>query len=276
MQTEIVSRDIAGLNVLTAAPANPSPSNPPILLVHGAWHGAWCWQKNFIPYFVKNGFEVYAVDLRGHGNSRAIKSMRWNRISDYVDDVEAVARELDAPPVIIGHSMGGLVCQHLIVRTDRLAGVGLLATVPSYGVWTATANIVLSRPIDFLKVNLTLSLWPLVSDPIKAKHMFLDADASGADVREFSTRLTDESWLGFLDMLILDLPRKHNREVPMLIVGGEKDTLFSPDSQKHTARFHDCESKIVPNAPHDLMLSKHWQVAAGHFHNWLEKLDESG
>ncbi|MEX0345277.1 MAG: alpha/beta hydrolase [Rhizobiaceae bacterium] len=273
MQTETVNREMAGLNVLTATPGSANPGNPPILLVHGAWHGAWCWAETFVPYFAEKGFEVYAIDLRGHGKSPAVKSMRWNRIRDYVDDVEAIAGKLSVPPVVIGHSMGGLVCQHLVCRTDRMAGVGLLATVPSYGVWRATTNIALSRPIDFLKVNLTLSLWPLVSNPVKAKHMFLDADASDEDIRELATNLADESWLGFLDMLIFDLPRKHNREVPMLVVGGEKDTLFSPDSQHHTARFHDCESIIVPNAPHDLMLSKHWQVAAGHFHNWLENLN---
>ena len=267
---DIVSKTVAGLHVLTAKPAAPDPGKPPVLLVHGAWHGAWCWRETFLPFLAEQGYHVYALDLRGHGKSPARKAMRWNRIGDYVDDALTVANSLESPPVVIGHSMGGLVCQHLLRRTDRLAAVGLLATVPSYGVWRATANIALRRPIDFARVNLQLSLYPLVSDPQQAGHMFLDAGTGVEETQAFAAKLSDESWLGFLDMLLFDLPRKGGANVPILVVGGEKDTLFSPDSQHHTARFHDCDCRIVADAPHDLMLSKHWQVAAGHFCNWLD------
>ncbi len=267
---EIASTTLAGLHVLSANPKRTGSGKPPVLLVHGAWHGAWCWQETFLPLFADKGYQTLALDLRGHGRSPAKKSMRWNRIADYVEDVLAVADTLEAPPVVIGHSMGGLVCQHLMRRTDRLAGVGLLATVPSYGVWRATANIALRRPLDFARVNLLLSLWPLVADPQKAGHMFLDAGSSDEETRKFAAKLTDESWLGFLDMLLFDLPRKSATKPPMLVVGGENDTLFSPTSQHHTARFHDCDCHIVPDAPHDLMLSKHWQVAAGYFRDWLD------
>lgn len=256
------------LNVIRAG--SGAEGKPPILLVHGAWHGAWCWEDNFLPFFAGHGFDVSALDLRGHGQSPARKAMRWNRIRDYVDDVLSMVETFDRPPVVIGHSMGGLVCQHLMHRTDRLGGIGLLATVPSSGVWKTTANIALLRPIDFAKVNLFLSLYPLVAEPAKAKHMFLDAGANESETKAFAARLTDESWLGFIDMLLLDLPKKGGADVPMLIVGGEKDTLFPPASQHHTARFYGCDCHIVPDAPHDLMLSKHWQVAAGHFMNWVE------
>lgn len=270
--TTINSSSVAGLNVLTARGQASDRPRPPLLFVHGAWHGAWCWQENFLPYFADRGYDAHALDLRGHGKSPATKQMRWNRIRDYVDDVMAVCKTLKQPPVVIGHSMGGLVCQHLMHRTDQLAGIGLLATVPSYGVWRATANIALRRPLDFAKVNLMLSLWPLVSDPQKAKHMFLDIDADNAETLAFAAKLTDEAWLGFLDMLVFDLPRRSTVKIPIIIVGGQNDTLFAPTSQHHTARFYSCDCKIVADAPHDLMLSKHWQLAAGHLLAWLESI----
>lgn len=262
---------IAGLSVACGTPRKPNPDRPPVLLVHGAWHGAWCWEDHFLPFFAGEGFATYAVDLRGHGQSPAKKSMRFNRIRDYVDDVLSVVESFENPPVVIGHSMGGLVCQHLLQRTSHLAAVGLLATVPIYGVWKATVDIATRRPLDFAKTNLMLSLWPLVQDPQKAKHMFLDEDTGDTETLDFHAKLADESWLGFIDMLLLDLPKKENRALPMLVVGGEKDTIFPPDAQRHTAKFYACDCHIVPDAPHDLMLSKHWQVAAGHFAGWLEQ-----
>ena len=80
----------------------------PILFVHGAWHGAWCWQPHFMPYFADQGYAVYAVSLRGHGNSDGRSSVRWHRIKDYVEDLGNAVARMPRRPVLVGHSMGGL------------------------------------------------------------------------------------------------------------------------------------------------------------------------
>jgi len=36
----------------------------PVLFVHGAWHGAWCWTEYFLPYFAQNGYHSYALSLK--------------------------------------------------------------------------------------------------------------------------------------------------------------------------------------------------------------------
>ena len=263
---------MSNLNVITRAPAGDGTGKPPVVLVHGAWHGAWCWEPHVIPFLTDHGYAVHAPDLRGHGQSPARTAMRWNRIRGYVDDVISVIETLDAPPVVIGHSMGGLVCQHLAHRGVALAGIGLLSTVPSFGVWKTAATIAARRPLDFLTANLTLSLYPLVKDPAKARHMFLDEDTPDPETAAFAARLTDESYLGFLDMLAFDLPRRKPDALPMLIVGGGRDTIFPPDTQRHTARFHGCDCRIVEDAPHDGMLSRHWQAEAELFLAWMEGL----
>ena len=83
----------------------------PILFVHGAWHGAWCWKKYFMPYFAENGYSSYALSFRGHGESERPKHFKRMRITDYVKDVEQVVSTLPEKPILIGHSMGGLVVQ---------------------------------------------------------------------------------------------------------------------------------------------------------------------
>ena len=42
---------------------------PPLLFVHGGWHGAWCWDQGFLERVAIQGFEVHAMSLRGHGES---------------------------------------------------------------------------------------------------------------------------------------------------------------------------------------------------------------
>jgi pimeloyl-ACP methyl ester carboxylesterase len=275
IQAAAGERAMSDLNIIRRDPAGKS-GKPPVLFVHGAWHGAWCWEDNFLPFFAENGHRACAVDLRGHGASPAAKAMLLNRIRDYVDDVASVVKTFDRPPVVIGHSMGGLVCQHLAHRGLGLAGIGLLSTVPSYGVWKTTASIALRRPVDFLKANLTLSLYPLVADPADARHMFIEDDTPDAETRAFAARLTDESYLAFLDMLLFALPPRRPVSVPMLVIGGADDTIFSVASQRHTARFYGCDCHIVDGVPHDGMLSRRWKQVAGIFLDWIDEAVTKG
>jgi pimeloyl-ACP methyl ester carboxylesterase len=73
----------------------------PVLFVHGAWHGAWCWDEYFLDFFADKGHRALAVSLRGHGKSPAPKSMRFCSIADFVADVATVADGLPERPVII-------------------------------------------------------------------------------------------------------------------------------------------------------------------------------
>lgn len=246
------------------------PTRPPVLLVHGAWHGAWCWQDNFLDYFAANGFETCAIDLRGHGKSPPQKAMRWNRISDYVDDVLSLVETYKRPPIVIGHSMGGFICQHLMARTEHLSGIGLLASAPHFGVWGATWRTAKSSPLSFLKANMRMSLYPLVSDPNEAIAMFLDEDVDPSMGQGFAGKLGDESYLSFLDMLFLNLPKRPQTPVPVCVIGGENDKLFSPDSQKAIAKYYGAECHIINEASHNVMMSKHWEKAAEIYLSWAK------
>jgi pimeloyl-ACP methyl ester carboxylesterase len=66
----------------------------PLLFIHGALHGAWCWDGRFLDYFAQHDYAAYAVNLRGQGNSEGLEKLRWTRIADYVEDVANAARQL--------------------------------------------------------------------------------------------------------------------------------------------------------------------------------------
>ena len=164
MKLEIISRKPKGVS-----------RTVPILFVHGAWHGAWCWEKNFLPYFAENGYTSYALSLRGHGDSEVPTHFRWMRIADYVADVAQVVGQLPEEPVMVGHSMGGLVVQKYLEEYTAPAAV-LLASVPVKGVFRTTLRIALRHPLAFMKANLTWSLYPLIGKPKLTREAFFSMD----------------------------------------------------------------------------------------------------
>lgn len=98
------------LELLHEAPTHPLDA-PPLLFLHGAYVGAWCWQEHFLPWFAAQGYDAWALSLRGHGGSRTDRPRDTLSIDDYVDDVLRAQERLPAEPILIGHSMGGFVAQ---------------------------------------------------------------------------------------------------------------------------------------------------------------------
>ena len=104
------------LETLSALPKSKQPKSTLLLFVFSAYSAAWCWQKHFLICFAEAGFASYAVSLSGHGKSRGRKILDQLSNNDCVRDVEEAAAELRAPPVLIGHSMGGFVVKKVLVR----------------------------------------------------------------------------------------------------------------------------------------------------------------
>src|SRR5260370_13704666 len=76
------------------------------VLVHGAWHGAWCWGA-VINQLERLGDRAYAVDLPGHGMNGADRSKVT--LESYVDSVAEFIESRDLKNVVLaGHSLGGL------------------------------------------------------------------------------------------------------------------------------------------------------------------------
>jgi len=258
------------LEVISKYPSGTAYSTP-ILFVHGAWHAAWCWDVHFLDFFTQHGFEVHAVSLRGHGKSEGRKKLRWTRISDYVKDVEKVVQQLASPPVIIGHSMGGLVVQKYLENAAHSPGAVLLASSPVAGALATTLRIAMRHPIAFAKVNLTLSLFPLVATPNLAREDFFSEEMAEEQILAYSKLLQDESYLGFLDMLLFNLPKPKKVKTPMLVLGAARDTIFYPDEIEKTAKAYNTKAEIFAEMAHDMMLELQWQVVAERIITWLRE-----
>lgn len=257
------------LEIISKYPSDPTHSTP-LLFVHGAWHAAWCWDVHFLDYFAQHGFAAHAVSLRGHGNSEGRDNLRWTRIADYVEDVAKAAQRLPSPPVVIGHSMGGLVVQKYLEDYPAPAAV-LLASVPPAGVLATVLRIAGRHPVALMKVNLTFSLFPLVATPCLAREAFFSESLADEQVLSYSKRLQDESYLGFLDMLAFNLPKPRRVKTPLLVLGAALDTIFNPREVEATARAYNTKAEIFADVAHDVMLESRWQAVAERILVWLKE-----
>src|SRR5450432_3814471 len=99
-----------------------------IVMVHGAFCGGWVFER-FRGPFEAAGFEVVAPDLRGHGEGEAPSAVVGASMTDYAADIATLCNDFAEPPVLLGHSMGGLVAQ-LAARKARIKALVLLAPSP--------------------------------------------------------------------------------------------------------------------------------------------------
>jgi pimeloyl-ACP methyl ester carboxylesterase len=75
------------------------------VLIHGAWHGAWCWDK-VVSLLKKEGHIVVAPDLPGHGENKT--PIPEVTLQAYADRVCDVVNDQSEPVILVGHSMGGV------------------------------------------------------------------------------------------------------------------------------------------------------------------------
>ncbi|HAA29061.1 MAG TPA: hypothetical protein DCE56_16915 [Cyanobacteria bacterium UBA8553] len=76
------------------------------VLIHGAWHGGWCWNK-VVPLLEQAGHKVVASDLPGHGDDKTSPSEIL--LHSYVEHVCQLLKAQSEPVYLVGHSMGGIV-----------------------------------------------------------------------------------------------------------------------------------------------------------------------
>lgn len=216
---------------------------PPMLFVHGLGHGAWCWEP-WMDLAAEAGWPCYAVDLRGHGGSGGDEQLlRRTTIRHYVHDVMQTITELPAPPVLVGHSMGGLVVQHVLERYPARAGV-LIAPIPAHGGLGVMGKLAASRPDQLLSA---LALRPIRLSPDQLFHA-LDRPTA----HRYAGRQTPDSPLVQLQLTLPRRPRPSKASV--LVLGAGEDALIPPVDVQRTAAHYGSRARLFRGLGHDLML----------------------
>jgi len=240
----------------------------PILFIHGLMHGAWCWQKFYMPYFQKAGYDVYAIDLSNHYENQKEKSLKFTTLGDYVNDVKEAIEHIGEECILIGHSMGGMIVQKFLVE-NTCHKVVLIAPNPPKGVISTVLKLALKHPLRFLIANIKMSLIPILGDKETAKWLFFGYTMDKEVFEESFAKLQDDSFFAFLG-IVFPFLKKAQQKIETLVIGAKDDNAISESAIVETADFHLGEYKFFDNMAHDMMLEKEWQKPADYIIEWLK------
>jgi pimeloyl-ACP methyl ester carboxylesterase len=247
--------------LIEVLPVDPDPAKPPLLFVHGAWHGAWCWQEHWMAAAAAQGWRTYAVSLRGHGGSDGPARFELATLRHYQHDVLQAITQLPSPPVLIGHSMGGGVVQGVLERyRSAPAGVLVASIPPRHGLGLASS---------LLRHDPRMLAQALSGRDVTPRPSTLYGPAmDGVVAQQHLDHLGDEAWLATLQ---LGLPRRvPDVRAPLLVLGAECDRLVSPHAVIRTARTYGTRARIFRGMGHLMMLEPDWKAVLDVMLGWLE------
>lgn len=242
----------------------------PILFIHGANMSGWCWNEHFMPFFAEKGHKTYAVDLRGHGKSDGVASLSSNSIADYVNDIQRTIDQIGEKPILIGHSIGGLIIQKYIEKNTVPACI-LMATVPVDGLIPSIMDLAFN-PTFYMQMNLSELLGTWFSPVDITRKSIFAGHVNNDIVIRYCSEMQQSSPKALVDTLWLGLPTyKNPSKLPMLALSADEDTFFRPEHIQKTAKSYVADYINMKETSHIMMLDSHWQQSAEEINAWLEK-----
>ncbi len=258
------------LEIIEASPPGGGTGRP-LLFVHGAFAGAWCWSEHFLPYFAEQGFRACAVSLSGHGASPGRERLDSLSIADYVRDLERAVSMVGGDPVLVGHSMGGFVVQKYLERAVA-PGVVLMASVPPQGLLSASMTLAFSNPGLFADINSMMHRGR--ASLASLQHALFASPVAADKLQAYYRLMQPESQRAMWDMTFFNLPQlQRERCPPMLVLGAERDILVPPSEVEQAARSYGTQAEIFPGMGHVMMLEAGWQKVADRIIEWMRTLE---
>ncbi len=259
------------IEVISRTPPAGTAKPVPLLFVHGAYGGAWIWEQHFLPFFAEHGYAAHALSLRGHGESDGFETLAIARLRDYVADLAQVAASLPAPPVLIGHSMGGMVVQKYLHEQQPVPAAVLMASVPPHGLLGSMFGMAFSNPALFSEMSAMQSAGPAGVNGIIVRRALFSDDAPDERVEEFIRRFQAESQVVLLDLMGLDLPPSTPcLDVPVLVLGAENDAFVFRGALEATATTYRTKAEVFPGMAHAMMLDHGWERVAERILTWVD------
>ena len=241
----------------------------PLLFVHGAYVGAWCWAEHWLPWFAAQGHAAHAVSLRGHGKSAGRDALDRFGLADYAEDLAEAVAACGAPPVLIGHSMGALVVQKYLEDATCPAAV-FLCPVPPTGVLMASMTLAFLRPSLFAEIQ-SMTSGRRVSPRALHEALFSGPVEAGFLAR-VCARLQPESQRALLDMSGWGLPQRWRMNLPdTLVIGAQRDVLIPAAQVASAARLLGAEYHEMAGLGHALMMETAWREPAQVVLDWLQQ-----
>jgi pimeloyl-ACP methyl ester carboxylesterase len=259
--------------VLELVEARPQHARgAPVLLVHGAFTGAWIWTDQFLPALLSHGRRVAAVSLRAHGRSQGRGLGRSATLADYARDIRRAMAELAEPPIVIAHSLGALLIQRLL-GTVRMRAMVLLTPLPPEGLLLIGSTFFVARPHIWLAVaNATFGSDAAARKSLESARRLVFSDRLSADeVRRYWSMMVGESPQALIEA---HLPHAaipaYCLGVPTLVVAADEDPLIDRTTTLRTAAYHAAEHMVAADSGHLLPIEPTAAKIVARVLDWIE------
>lgn len=244
----------------------------PIVMQHGMWHGAWCWQL-WQELLAGWGWETHAHSLPGHAGSPPQRPIARCTLDYYLGFLKAEVERLSRRPVLMGHSMGGALTQwYLKYVGDHLPAAVLVAPWVSHSmVKDGLLKLIAYDPVGVLLMVATWDATPMKRDTPGSAVRFLVGPEAAIPLEELQPKLGPES------VMVL---YQHNPpfwyppeqiDTPMLWIAGEEDPLLVEPAQRRSAEHYRADYVVAERARHNVMMEHNYQKTARGIHDWLVK-----
>jgi alpha-beta hydrolase superfamily lysophospholipase len=259
----------------------------PLMLIHGAWLSARSWEK-FADYFADRGFAVSAPEWpRKHGDVEQLReeaeSIAGLGLTEIIGHYETLIRQLDQPPVLIGHSFGGLIVELLLDRGLGRAGVAL-SPAPPKGILVLPFSSLKAASPALAHPSRWHGIVPLTLEEFTYGFVntFSPEEAAAAYER-YAVPETGQIFYeaGFANFHLhppTELDFKNQERAPLLILGAEKDnTVPASLSHKQYAKYERSPARTdyleFEGRPHLFVVGEGWEEVAAAIDGWLDGLD---
>lgn len=245
-----------------------------IVLIHGTWCDGTVWGE-FVDELEKLGLNVYTPTLRYHDlpYEEVEKKVAEVSLDDFTDDIVELIETLDEAPIVLGHSLGGLLAQKVAMRT-KTKGLILMGTAPAAGIYAFYPSMV----ICFYKHFLRPGFWKKSMPPYK--HAFYDYCMNNQDEadkeREFS-KLVPESGFTYFQMALPFLDKQKGAYIdfdkvgePVLVITGSEDKMVHPNIARATAkRYKNATLNVIEGSDHMYEAPKYRDKTVDVIKQWL-------
>jgi pimeloyl-ACP methyl ester carboxylesterase len=246
-------------------------AGPSVILVHGAFCGGWAFEHFRAPFEAK-GLATLTPDLRGHEPGARASATVGVSMADYAADLAALIARETAPPIVIGHSLGGLAAQMAAARAPVRALV-LLAPSSPWGVAGGTVE----EAVSAVSLYALGPFWTQAIEPDfgAAKGYSLDRMPE-TERRAVFSRMVPESGRALWETLNWWLDPLMTTsvaaiEAPVLAIAGERDRVHPPATVAQIADRYGGVTQVMTGMSHWLIGEPGWEQVAEVVLAWLEE-----
>ena len=262
------------LEIITRYPTG-TPKGRPLLFIHGAFSHAGIWDVHFLPYFAERGYVAHALSLRGHGGSEGHGLLPWASLSDYVADLTDTVNGLAVKPVLIGHSLGGMVVQRYLRSGAKVPGAVLMASAPPYGMWDSTLGMAFRDPLLVHQLTMLMTFGPGMVNIGAVRRAMVSDRVPDSELHQYESLFQAESQRVMVDMIAFDpfswLPAP---SLPVLVLGAELDAFLNTGQISTTARAFGTKAVVFPDMAHCMMIEPDWHTVADTIADWVDGLKD--